>query len=167
LAWSVDRQPNQPRLLTFHRHVALRYGEIHIGIPPEAITWSDAQGASASSNADGTEEFGIAAEPVNMSKSTMTIVQDSKGASATFCGYFLFWNEGHDQGNAAPSNPHHVLEMHPVWAFETEGEEPFDDPTSIRPMTGYAGYDASHFKPLLTSLKVKRWLMVYEDDDYI
>ena len=142
-------------------------GEIHIGIAPEAITWSDAQGTSASSNAAGTEKFGIVAEPVNMSKSTMTIVQGSKGASTTFSGYFRFWNEGHDRGNAAASNPHHVLEMHPVWAFETEGEEPFDDPASIRPMTGYAGYGASHFKPLLVSLTAKRWLLVYEDDDYI
>ena len=142
-------------------------GEIHIGIAANALVWNNIHQLVASSRADGDEEFGIVAEPVNMTKQTLTLVKGAQDNQTTFVGYFRFWNEGHDEGPAAASNPHHVLEIHPVWAFQTQGEDSFKSPSSIRPMKGYAGYGASHFKPLLSSLRQQQWLKVYEDDDYV
>jgi hypothetical protein len=74
------------------------------------------------------------------------------------------WNEGHDRGAAAPSNPHHVLEVHPVWGFSGEGVNIPSRGSRVFPMAGYAGYGASKFRPRLSGLLRQKWLKVAEND---
>jgi hypothetical protein len=146
-------------------------GELHIGIEGQDVEGAvDGQPFSALADQDSSD-FGVVAEPVNLSASTKTSAAALDGNAATFEGYYRLWNEGHYTGQIFPSNPHHVLELHPVWAFDGAGES-FSDPTSIRPMQGsngtpYRGYGASKFRPLLTGLDQQAWLHVYEDDTYV
>ncbi|HEV2961120.1 MAG TPA: hypothetical protein VG649_04785 [Candidatus Angelobacter sp.] len=145
-------------------------GELHIGI--EGTDVQDAGSAPISAGADqDSSNFGWVAEPVNLNKDAKQAAAALDGQAATFQGYYRLWNEGHDQGKTFPSNPHHVLELHPAWAFHGADQD-FNDPTSIRPMQGaknavYSGYGASKFRPLLTSLGQEGWLHVYEDDTFV
>jgi hypothetical protein len=142
-------------------------GELHMGIAGKTIKWSRPTGIPFSAVAkDDDSGFGIVAEPVNLSSATNKAAQALKGKRATFTGYFRTWNEGHDAGTVYPSNPHHVMELHPIWKFDG-ADQHFSSPTSIRSITGYQGYGASKFKPLLLSLKQSKWLHVYEDDDFV
>ena len=65
---------------------------------------------------------------------------------------FRVWNEGHDVGQEAPSNPHHVLEIHPVWGLQSGSLKIPPRGSRVFPMPTYAGYGASKFRPLLTGL---------------
>jgi hypothetical protein len=47
--------------------------------------------------------------------------------SITFTGYLRLWNEGHDHGQVNASNPHHVLDVHPAWAFVSDNNITFDN----------------------------------------
>ena len=142
-------------------------GELHMGIAGEAIKWSHPQGIPFSAIAtDNDSQFGIVAEPVNLTSTTNNAAQALSGKGTTFTGYFRLWNEGHDSGTVFPSNPHHVLELHPVWKFDGVSQH-FSSPASIRSMTGYQGYGASKFKPILLLLNQEKWLHVYEDADFI
>jgi hypothetical protein len=146
-------------------------GELHIGVEGANVVGGGADGRPFSAPADGsTIDFGVVAEPVNLASSTKSSAQALDGQPATFEGYYRLWNEGHDIGDAAPSNPHHVLELHPVWAFSGAGEK-FSDPASIHPMRSgnvvFQGFGASKFRPLLESLTNKEWLLVYEDDTFV
>jgi len=143
-------------------------GEIHIGIFPDSIQWNHPQGVPSSSLATNNTEFGVVAEPVNLTPATAKLVQQLKGKETTFNGYFRVWNEGHYQGEEADSNPHHVLEIHPTWAFQSQtADADFSSPQSIAPMKGYQGYGASHFRPMLESLTKQQWLKVFEDDQFV
>ncbi|HVT57150.1 MAG TPA: hypothetical protein VHR45_02015 [Thermoanaerobaculia bacterium] len=147
-------------------------GELHVGIEGKDIVWTKADQEPLSAPAgQESSDFGVVAEPVNLEASTQAAAQALAGQAATFEGYYRLWNEGHDRGNAAPSNPHHVLELHPVWAFHGDAED-FNDPASIRPMQSsggkaYSGYGASKFRPLLAALSQEQWLHVYEDDRFV
>jgi hypothetical protein len=142
-------------------------GELHIGIAEKAVEWSQPSKIPFSANADEEDsEFGIVAEPVNLASGTKSSAMALKGNAASFTGYFRLWNEGHDAGAVHPSNPHHVLELHPVWGFDG-ADKHFSSPTSIRSMTGFQGYGASKFKPLLEGLAEEGWLHTYEDDDFV
>lgn len=142
-------------------------GELHIGIAEKAIEWSQPADIVFSALADEDDsKFGIVAEPVNLTSTTKSSAKALKGNAAKFSGYFRAWREGHDSGKVYPSNPHHILEIHPVWAFDG-AEKHFSSPASIRPMTGFQGYGASKFKPLLQSLNQEEWLHVYEDENYV
>jgi hypothetical protein len=137
-------------------------GELHIGVDGAAI---DNQGAAVSGPADGSEEFGVVAEPPNVPANVKAAAEGLRGKPIRFGGYFRVWNEGHDVGAAAPSNPHHVLEVHPVWGFSGEGVDIPPRGSRVFPMPTYAGYGASKFRPLLTSLMQQRWLKVAEDSN--
>lgn len=142
-------------------------GELHIGVAEDAITWS--QPGSVAFSALANEEdssFGIVAEPVNLTSATKTSAQALNGKAANFDGYFRLWNEGHDSGAVHPSNPHHVLEVHPIWGFDGAGKH-FSSPSSIRSMKGFQGYGATKFKPMLQKLNDEGWLHTYEDDDFV
>ncbi|HEV2806312.1 MAG TPA: hypothetical protein VGW57_15420 [Chthoniobacterales bacterium] len=146
-------------------------GEVHIGIEGEDVVWRGDNGQPFSGPADdSSSDFGVVAEPVNLASSTKKSVAALDGQAVTFEGYYRLWNEGHDTGKAAPSNPHHVLELHPVWAF-AGADENFDDPASIHPMRSknavFQGYGASKFRPLLESLANEKWLHVYEDTNFV
>ena len=142
-------------------------GELHIGVTEKAIEWSQPGTIPFSAIADEDDSgFGIVAEPVNLASSTKSSAMALKGSAASFAGYFRLWNEGHDAGAIHPSNPHHVLELHPVWAFDG-ADKHFSSATSIRSMQGFQGYGASKFKPLLQALNDESWLHAYEDDDFV
>jgi len=142
-------------------------GELHMGIAEKAIKWSQPDGVPFSALADEDDsKFGIVAEPVNLTSTTKTAAQAVSGKAVTFTGYFRLWNEGHDSGTVYPSNPHHVLELHPIWKFDGSGKH-FSSPTSIRSIQGFQGYGASKFKQMLLSVKQEKWLHVYEDDDFV
>jgi len=142
-------------------------GELHIGVAENAIKWDHPADIPFSAAADEDDsQFGIVAEPVNLASTTKSAAEALDGEGATFTGYFRLWNEGHDAGALHPSNPHHVLELHPIWAFDGAGHQ-FSNPASIAPMQGFQGYGASKFKPVLTALKAKKWLHVYEDDKFV
>ena len=142
-------------------------GEIHIGIFPDSLIGNE-KGVPNSSLASNGAEFGIVAEPVNLTPATAKLVQKINGKETTFTGYFRVWNEGHYAGAVHDSNPHHVLEVHPSWAFQSDAAKvDFNSPQSIAPMKGYQGYGASHFRPLLESLIKQQWLKVYEDEQFV
>jgi len=92
-------------------------GELHIGIPGSAIEWSGHGPVSGFATAP-TSDFGIVAEPPNMTAAGKKTFADLEGEAIEFFGYFRVWNEGHDVGAIAASNPHHVLELHPLWGYE-------------------------------------------------
>jgi hypothetical protein len=137
-------------------------GELHIGLSAQAV---DNQGIAISGPADSSEEFGIVAEPPNVSASLKNTVESIKGQTVRFGGYFRVWNEGHDVGPEAASNPHHVLEIHPVWALQSGSVNIPARAARVFPMATYAGYGASKFRPLLTGLIQNKWLKVAEDGD--
>jgi hypothetical protein len=143
-------------------------GEIHIGLAANSLDWQHQPQTLSSAMADTNEEFGVVAEPVNMTTKTLQSIQELPGNETTFVGYFRTWNEGHDRatGNIPPSNPNHVIEVHPIWAFQSDAAD-FDSSASIAPMKGYAGYGASKLRPLLESVTQQKWLRVYEDDEYV
>jgi hypothetical protein len=146
-------------------------GELHIGIEGKDIEGADA-GHPFSAPADqASSDFGLVAEPVNLTSSTKKAAAALAGNAASFKGYFRLWNEGHDVTKIEPSNPHHVLELHPAWAFDGAGKH-FDDPTSVHSMQAaqgkvFSGYGASKFRPLLDDLSQQAWLHVYEEDTYV
>ncbi len=143
-------------------------GEIHIGIFPDSMRGDNQHGVPSSSLATNDTEFGAVAEPANLTPATAKLVQEIKGNETTFTGYFRTWNEGHYTGAVHDSNPHHVLEVHPSWAFQSQAANvDFNSPQSIAPMKGYQGYGASHFRALLESLTTEQWLKVYEDDQFV
>jgi hypothetical protein len=140
-------------------------GELHIGVAASDIT-DQSEEAPVSAMADGSDVFGIVAEPPNVTSAANKNLQALKGQPITFTGYFRVWNEGHDRGATFPSNPHHVLELHPAWGFES-GNAKFANPAVIYPMQQYRGYGASKFGPLLTSIMKDQWLRVYEDNEFL
>jgi len=142
-------------------------GELHIGVEASSILQEGDGSDSISGPADGSEEFGVVAEPPNVSPAANTQIQNISGKPVRFAGYFRVWNEGHDAGPVYPSNPHHVLEVHPVWGLRSGNVNLPTRGSRVFPMKGYAGYGASKFKPLLTGLPHTRWLKVAEDGDYV
>lgn len=91
-------------------------GELHIGIPESALGRVPVSAFGSQSDSD----FGMVAEPPNVKKGSQFLsqVESADGSAGAFYGYFRLWNEGHDVGQVFPSNPHHVLEVHPAWALE-------------------------------------------------
>jgi hypothetical protein len=140
-------------------------GELHIGIAGTDIERAGTSGQPVSSHAEEADShFGIVAEPPNASSSLAGILAANAGEEFRFFGYFRVWNEGHDVGAEPPSNPHHVLEVHPAWGIRFGGQQKVA-PNAIFPMQGYQGYGASKFVPLLTS--VPQWLKIAEDSDFV
>jgi hypothetical protein len=145
-------------------------GELHFGVPGNAIVWNHADNLPVSAKADDSGGFGIIPEPVNLTAETLNAANNLEGKPAKFKGYFRVFDEGHT-GTGPASNPAHVLELHPAWEFHGEGSD-MNDPASIHPMKNKAGrpfqgFGASKFRPLLQDLNGKKWLEVYEDDDFI
>jgi hypothetical protein len=132
-------------------------GELHIGIAE-----TDLGGPVSSFAQGGDSGFGMVAEPPNVKNGSPfhTQIEDADGSAAAFYGYFRVWNEGHDVGPLHPSNPHHVLEVHPAWGIKSSGFNYAPRPAVIFPMSGFSGYGASKFRPLLGA--VSSWLRVAE-----
>jgi hypothetical protein len=141
-------------------------GELHVGIPGSAIL--DSTGpllVSAPAN-ESDRAFGIVAEPANAAASLVNFFNSNQGQNVSLFGYYRVWNEGHDVGAVHPSNPHHVLELHPAWAIKI-GDRKVVKPGSIFAMPEYQGYGVSKYGPLLTSIAARKWLEVAEDENYV
>lgn len=138
-------------------------GELHIGVPASGL----GARAAVSAPSGGSEAFGIVAEPPNVQPGGpfFRAVEGADGNAAAFYGYYRVWNEGHDVGAVYPSNPHHVLELHPIWAIRSGSFSYAPRPAVIFPMKGYSGYGASKFSSLLKT--APRWLRVAEDGDIL
>jgi hypothetical protein len=140
-------------------------GELHIGIAESGLgNGSIPISAFAQEN---NSQFGIVAEPPNVKRGTsfFTNVEATEGKPAFFFGYFRLWNEGHDVTPVFPSNPHHVLEVHPAWGIRSGDFVVNPRPAVIFSMPGFSGYGASKFVPMLQS--VPQWLRVAEDDRFV
>jgi hypothetical protein len=135
-------------------------GELHVGIPESALGSIPVSAFGNQSDSD----FGMVAEPPNVKDGTsfLSKVEAADGSAGAFFGYFRLWNEGHDVGEIYPSNPHHVLEVHPAWGIRASGVNYLPRPAVIFPMTGYSGYGASKFVPMFQSMPT--WLQVAEDE---
>lgn len=77
-------------------------GEVHIGVEGAAI---DNQGIPFSGPADGSEEFGLVAEPPNVTPSLKNTVDSLSGQPIQFAGYFRVWNERPRCGRSSPQQP--------------------------------------------------------------
>ncbi len=141
-------------------------GELHIGIPGSAVIASTGPVLISAPANESDRAFGIVAEPANASASLGNFLSSNHGENISFFGYYRVWNEGHDVGAVHPSNPHHVLELHPAWAIKI-GDRTLVKPGSIFAMPEYQGYGASKFRPLLNSILADKWLEVAEDENYV
>ena len=140
-------------------------GELHIGVEESALGNSGVPISSLATQADSN--FGIVAEPPNVTRSTQFFkaIEQADGSRATFFGYIRLWNEGHDEGPIFPSNPHHVLEVHPAWGIRADTFVYAPRPAVVFAMPKFSGYGASKFVPLLSS--VPTWLRVAEDQRFV
>jgi hypothetical protein len=142
-------------------------GELHVGIPTGSILRANSSGLPVSALANSSDsDFGIVAEPPNATGAIRNKLAGVQNQEIVFHGYYRVWNEGHDVGQVFPSNPHHVLELHPAWSFES-GAVGAGSSAQVFSMTNYHGYGASKFRPLLESLASDQWLQVAEDDDFV
>jgi hypothetical protein len=141
-------------------------GELHVGIPGKAILGPTGPLLVSAPGNESDRNFGIVAEPANASASLVNFFKSNQGENVSFFGYYRVWNEGHDVGAVHPSNPHHVLELHPAWAIKV-GDRTVVKPGSIFAMPEYQGYGISKYGPLLTSISARKWLEVAEDQNYV
>jgi hypothetical protein len=91
-----------------------------------------------------------------------TVLSQNTNQPATFTGYFRVWDEGHAVGAVRPSNPHHIFEIHPAWAFRAGGAA-FDRPDLVDSIADYHGYGATKFKPIINALNNGAWPRAYQD----
>jgi hypothetical protein len=139
-------------------------GELHIGID-EASLRNGQRPVSAFAN-QSDSDFGMVAEPPNIKRGPfLNAIENADGQRAAFFGYFRLWNEGHDSGQIFPSNPHHVLEVHPTWGIRSSSFNFAPRPTVIFATPGFSGYGASKFVSVLQS--VPTWLQVAEDQSFV
>ena len=143
-------------------------GELHIGIPESAIQ-ADSHPLSAVAEASQDDPgWGMVAELPNAAMGGMDELDAAKGNALTFVGYFRLWDEGHVHGAVYKSNPHHVWELHPAWAFGTDQSNlSWNGPQLVQSIPGYSGYGASKFKPILQTLDSGDWLNVWQDADFV
>ena len=135
--------------------------EIHIGIKKSDIDLPSTQMPATNSPA-ADANWGIVAELPNAKNGDgKTKLADLAGQPATFTGYFRVWDEGHAVGSVAPSNPHHVFEIHPAWAFTGTGVD-FSRVDLVDSMPNYHGYGFGKFGPLLKSLSQFHWPLAYK-----
>jgi hypothetical protein len=63
-----------------------------------------------------------------------------------------------------PSNPHHVLEVHPAWGFTAPGSS-FDRKDLVTAIANYRGYGLAKYKKVLN--EAGDWLKAYQDADHL
>jgi len=138
--------------------------ELHIGIKKNDIDLPAAQ-MPASVPVGAASKWGIVAELPNARNGDgQANLNDLEDQPATFVGYFRVWDEGHAVGQVHPSNPHHVFEIHPAWAFSGQGVN-FSRVDLVDAMPNYRGFGFGKFGPLLKSLSQFHWPLAYKDDD--
>lgn len=140
-------------------------GELHIGIAESGLGNGNIPVSAFAQESDS--QFGMVAEPPNVKSGSPFDkgVEAMEGKPAAFFGYFRLWNEGHDVTPIFPSNPHHVLEVHPAWGISSGSFIVKPRPAVIFSIPGFSGYGASKFVPVLQS--VGQWLRVAEDNKFV
>lgn len=158
-AWSAAKNPHS-------ESCGGNDAELHIGVFDHGIDLPEAERPpSAPTEAD--DSWGLVAElPSAGDGDGPGTLKKLAGTHVSFVGYLRVWDEGHAQGSTAPSNPHHVLEVHPAWGFSSDSDS-FEARALIRTMPSYSGYGASKFRRVLSSLAAKEWPKVYQDQDFI
>jgi len=138
--------------------------ELHIGMTLPEVQLPNNQMPLTDSPDSDDEDWGLVAElPNTNSGDGQSLLNTLAGKPVTFFGYFRVWDEGHGQGQVHPSNPHHVFEIHPAWGFKGVGVN-FMRKDLVRPMSGYRGFGATKFKPLLRSLSDEEWPLVFQTE---
>lgn len=137
--------------------------EIHIGIQMNDINLPAAQ-MPASGSVGPATQWGIVAELPNARNGDgQAKLDDLKNKPATFIGYFRVWDEGHAVGQTHASNPHHVFEIHPAFAFRGPGVS-FSRADLVDSMPNYRGFGFEKYGPLLNSLANLKWPFAFKDD---
>lgn len=137
--------------------------ELHIGIRLSDVGLPPGQMPLSGPVVAGDKGWGIVAELPNgkMADGPSKFAKVA-GKPVTFTGYFRVWDEGHAKGAVHPSNPHHVFEVHPAWAFEGSGVS-FSRVDLVASMGKYRGFGATKFKPLLSAVSDEKWPLAYRD----
>jgi len=138
-------------------------GELHVGILNASLA---GPGAPASfPEVAGDDSWGVVAELPNAATGGGPAKLNAALAEQiTFHGYFRVWNEGHEHGEAAPSNPRHVFEIHHAWKFTAAGAD-FDKPSLVKSIPSYSGYGITKLRAMFTSLNNEEWLKVHGSGD--
>jgi hypothetical protein len=140
--------------------------EVHIG-----ASWYDHMGYTGASvsgpdntSSDVTPKWGVVVELTNVQEGTGddTLRAIPATVDAVFDGYFRAWNEGHWKGSYYPSAPHHVLELHPAYAFRA-GTYTFNRPDLVKTMPNYRGYGQTPLKKVLSGLSTQTWPRAFVD----
>jgi len=142
-------------------------GELHIGSFEYELDVPQGQRPVSSSTGIEDEDWGVVYELPNARHGNGPAVLDTiAGRPTTFHGYFRVWNEGHGAGQVWPSNPHHVLEVHPAWGFAS-GAVQFDRPDLIGAISGYRGYGIPKFRPIVQAFAQQRWPRAYQQGERV
>jgi hypothetical protein len=138
--------------------------ELHIGIKLADVGLAANQMPLTGPVVAGDSGWGIVAELPN-GKLADGPAKFAKlaGKPITFTGYFRVWDEGHAKGAVHPSNPHHVFEVHPAWAFRGAGVS-FSRVDLVASMGKYRGFGAKKFKELLSAVSAEKWPLAYQDE---
>lgn len=137
--------------------------ELHIGfrLPEVGLPASQMPLSAPPSGTD--PNWGVVAELPNASAGNgPSLLTQLAGMSVTFHGYFRVWDEGHGTGDSPPSNPHHVLEVHPAWGFDG-GSVHFMQQDLVRTMPGYVGYGRAKYQPMLQQISNGTWPRAFQN----
>jgi hypothetical protein len=151
------------RAATIHpRSCGGKDGELHVGSMAYELDVPDDQRPVTQPEPFEDEAFGLTYELPNArdgdGPATLTMLMNRP---VTFRGFWWVWNEGHDVGPTHPSNPHHVLELHPSWTFTSESTT-FDRPDLVSRIPGFRGYSGSQFRLLARSIQNDQWPRLYQ-----
>jgi hypothetical protein len=140
-------------------------GELHIGALENGVSLPSSQ-SPISGKASATDaSWGLVFELPNAASGTgPATLATLTGQTVTFDGFIRVWNEGHWKGVVHPSNPHHVLEVHPAWSFTAPGSS-FDRKDLVTAIANYRGYGLAKYKKVLT--EAGDWLKAYQDADHL
>jgi hypothetical protein len=133
-------------------------GELHIGfrLPEVGLPGNQMPLTAPPSGTDAN--WGAVAELPNASAGNgPSLLTQLAGTPITFHGYFRVWDEGHGQGASPPSNPHHVLEVHPAWGFDG-GSIHFMRQDLVKKMPGFWSYGLAKYRPMFQSFSNGEWL---------
>lgn len=137
-------------------------GELHIGSFGNDLDVPAAQ-RPVSDALEHDDEWGLVYELPNARDGAgPSLLNKAKGQPAVFQGFFRVWNEGHAGGQVFPSNPHHVLEVHPAWGF-TSGAVSFNAPELVTTIVGYRAYGITKLRQMLGPLEDGEWPLAYRD----
>lgn len=137
--------------------------ELHIGMTLDEVGLASVQMPLSGPIVSGDSGWGIVAELPNAKLADgPSKFAKLAGKAVTFTGYFRVWDEGHATGDVFDSNPHHVFEVHPAWAFSGSGVS-FTREDLVSPMSSYRGYGATKFRPLLKAISDGKWPLAYQD----